>query len=155
MDKEDPEQLFEIFEDHFWHNKYDLIRYITGKLREFGYSTVDDSEYASDNEYYISFVCKHGVIHGHVWIYEDEDKGYKFDISDCNVNDNINKCPICKKVKTIKMYNQETTGDNDKIILDKKTVEEIIKLIESEEYIITDDGIIISDEEGIVLTLTL
>lgn len=38
-------------------------------------------------------------------------------------------------------------------ILDKKTVREIIKLVESEEYLITDDGIIISDEEGIVLTL--
>ena len=38
-------------------------------------------------------------------------------------------------------------------ILDKQTVEEIIKLIESENYHIVDDGIIISDEEGIVLTL--
>jgi len=38
-------------------------------------------------------------------------------------------------------------------ILDKQTVKEIIKLIESEEYYIVDDGIIISDEEGIVLTL--
>lgn len=37
--------------------------------------------------------------------------------------------------------------------LDKRTIREIIKLIESEEYRITDDGIIISDEEGIVLTL--
>lgn len=37
--------------------------------------------------------------------------------------------------------------------LDKKTVREIIKLIESEDYCIADDGIIISDEEGIVLTL--
>jgi hypothetical protein len=36
---------------------------------------------------------------------------------------------------------------------DKKTIEEIIKLIESEEYQIVDNGIIISDEEGIVLTL--
>lgn len=38
-------------------------------------------------------------------------------------------------------------------ILDKQTVKEIIKLIESEEYLIIDDEIIISDEEGIVLTL--
>lgn len=38
-------------------------------------------------------------------------------------------------------------------ILDRQTVKEIIKLIESEEYLITNDGIIISDEDGIVLTL--
>lgn len=38
-------------------------------------------------------------------------------------------------------------------ILDKRTIKEIIKLIESENYYITDDEIIISDEEGIVLTL--
>ena len=40
-------------------------------------------------------------------------------------------------------------------ILDKKTVKEVIKLIESEEYLIGDDGIIISDQEGIVITLTV
>lgn len=39
-------------------------------------------------------------------------------------------------------------------ILDKRTVKEIIKLIESENYLIVNDNeIIISDEEGIVLTL--
>jgi len=166
MDKEDPEQLFEIFEDNSWHNKDDIIRDITDKLREFGYSTVDDSEYASDNEYYINFVCEHGIVHGHVWIYEDEDEGYRFDISDCDTNDNLNECPMCKKVKTVKICRHETIDkndkiildkktidDNDKIILDKKTIEEIIKLIESEEYYIVDDGIIIGDEEGIILTL--
>lgn len=153
MDKEDPEQLFEIFEDNSWYNKDDIIRDITDKLREFGYSTIDDSKYASDNEYYISFLCEHRVICGHVWIYEDDDKGYKFDISDRDVNDNLNKCSICKKVKTIKIHNQETIDDKDRIILDRKTVEEIIKLIESEEYYITNDDIIISEEEGIILTL--
>ena len=40
-------------------------------------------------------------------------------------------------------------------ILDKKTVKEVIKLIESEEYLIGDDGIIISDQEGIVITWTV
>lgn len=40
-------------------------------------------------------------------------------------------------------------------ILDKTTIEEIIKLIESEEYIIFNEGIFISDEDGIVLTLKI
>lgn len=154
MDKEDPVQLLKIFENTFWYTKEDIAIDITDKLEEFGYSTEDASKYASDNECYINFVCEHGVIGGHVWIYEDEDEGYRFDVSDDNANgDSVDKCSMCKKVKTIKISNQETGNNKDKIILDKKTIEEIIQLIESEEYLIVDDDIIISEQEGIVLTL--
>ena len=37
--------------------------------------------------------------------------------------------------------------------LDKRTIKEVVKLIGSEEYYIVNDGIIISDKDGIVLTL--
>ena len=152
MNREDPEQLFEIFDNKIWKNNEDIINDITNKLKEFGYTTIDASEYASDNEYYINFLCEHKIVCGHIWIYEDRDEGYSFDISEEDANGNLNECSICKKVRTIDIYSQETTGNN-KIILDKKTVEEIIKLIESEEYLIVDNDIVISDEDGIVLTL--
>ena len=163
MDKEDPEQLFEIFEDIIWDSKDDIVRDISDKLKEFGYLTVDASKYASDGECYINFMCEHGIVCGHVWIYACEDGEYEFDISDSDANDDsTNECSMCKKVKTIKICkeedvarvsNQKAIDDSDKIVLDRRTVEEIIKLIESEEYLIVDDDIIISDEEGIVLTL--
>lgn len=152
MNREDPEQLFEIFENRVWNNKEDIIKDITEKLREFGYSTIDASEYASDNEHYINFLCEHKIVCGHIWIYEDNDEGYTFDILDEDANDNLSECSICEKVRTVDIYNQEIT-ENNKIILDKKTIEEIIKLIESEEYFIVDNDYFISDEDGIVLTL--
>lgn len=154
MDKEDPEQLLEIFENTIWDNKDDIVKDLSDKLRGFGYPTLDISEYTSDSECYINFLCEHGVICGRVWIYEYEDGGYKFDILDYDINYNdLDECPTCKKVKTVKIDNRKIVDDKDKVILDRKTVEEIIKLIESEEYLIVDDDIIISEQEGIVLTL--
>lgn len=157
MNREDPEQLFEIFENRVWNNKEDIIKDITEKLKEFGYTTIDASEYASDNEHYINFLCEHKIVCGHIWIYEDRDEGYSFDISEENANGNLDECSICEKVKTIDMSDLKTIEKeieyDNKIILDKKTVEEIIKLIDSEEYLIVDNDVIISDEDGIVLTL--
>lgn len=161
MDKEDPVQLLEIFQDKSWKNKDDIIRDITNKLREFGYITEVITDKEENNEYNINFSCEHGVVCGHFWIYEDCDDGYICDMSYRDINNDLNECQICKMVKTIKISdyktinnNDKTINDNDKIILDKKTVEEIIKLIESEEYmIVNDEDIIISEEEGIVLTL--
>ena len=158
MNREDPEQLFEIFEGKLWNNSDDIIRDISDKLIEFGYTTMDASDSASDGEYYIRFACKHGTICGHVWIYKDEDEeddeGYKFVVSDCDIDDRPYKCSMCKKVKTVKISNKKTMHDDNRTILDRATVEEIIKLIEKEDYLIVDDrGIIVSDEDGIVLTL--
>jgi len=153
MNREDPEQLFEIFDNKIWKNNEDIINDITNKLKEFGYTTIDASKYASDNEHYINFLCEHKIVCGHIWIYEDRDEGYSFDISEEDANGNLNECSICKKVRTIDICDQKTTENENKIILDKKTVEEIIKLIESEEYLIVDNDVVVSDEDGIVLTL--
>ena len=154
MDIEDPEQLLEIFENTIWYNKEGIIEDITEKLKEFGYSTVGASEHASDSEHYIKFLCKHGVVLGHIWIFEDEDGGYIFYVLDCDIDySDLNECQLCKKVKTIKICNEDKFENGNRIILDKETVEEIIKLIESEKYTIANGGIVISDEEGIIITL--
>jgi len=127
MNREDPEQLFEIFENRVWNNKDDIIKDITNKLKEFGYTTIDASEYASDNEHYINFLCEHKIVCGHIWIYEDNDEGYTFDISNEDANGSLSECSTCEKVRTVDIHNRETTENENKIILDKKTVEEIIK----------------------------
>lgn len=108
FDIEDPEQLLEVFDDNYWDNKNDIIRDISNKLQEFGYSTINLTKDSDDSEYYIEFSCKHGIICGCVWISKcDNDDGYVFDISEYDCNNKRNKCLICKKVNTIKVENKD------------------------------------------------
>lgn len=111
--KEEPEKILEIFSCRSWDNKEDLIKGMTDKLKEFGYST-SDSGYPNA----INIICEHkkpcrlilfatGLPSPGEWT---------FDISDA---DTIrNRCKICRKRKTIKyMFDGDALkfwdGEND------------------------------------------
>ena len=92
--KEEPEKLFEIFEDQLWNDKETIITDITDKLIEFGYSTSHDLD-----PNIVNVICEHGKICRNILLTEDSDGDWTFDISD---DDSIkDRCQICRKRKTI------------------------------------------------------
>ena len=88
--KEEPEKLFEIFEDRSWDNKEAIIVDITDKLIEFGYSTSVDLD-----PNIINIICEHRKVCRVTLLSEDSDGEWTFDISD---DDSIkDRCQICRK----------------------------------------------------------
>ena len=113
--KEEPEKLFEIFEDQFWDNKETIIKDITDKLRELGYSTKDDLD-----PDVVDIICEHGKVCRIVLLLENSDGDWTFEFSD---DDSIkDRCQICRKRKTIhyifdgdalKYWDKETEEPNN------------------------------------------
>lgn len=112
-DREDPEKILEILSRQTWDSKPNMIKDITDKLREFGYST-SDSVYPNA----INIICEHGKVCRLVLFiagcpFPGE---WTFDISDA---DTIrNRCKICRRRKTIKyMFDGDALkfwdGEND------------------------------------------
>jgi len=96
--KEEPEKLFEIFDCQFWDSKEEMVKNVTDKLREFGYSTNDG---IGPNT--INVICEHGKVCRTVLLKEPEEEPGKgiwiFDIRD---DDSIkDRCQICRIRKTI------------------------------------------------------
>ena len=92
--KEEPEKLFEIFDCQFWDSKEDIIKDVTAKLREFGYSINSDID-----PNIINVICEHGKVCRTILFTEDEEGGLEFDIRD---DDSIkDRCQICRKRTTI------------------------------------------------------
>lgn len=92
--KEEPEKLFEIFDCQFWDSKEEMVKDITDKLREFGYSTTENIDQNT-----INLICGHEKVCRTVLLAQYEEGDWVFDIRD---DDSIkDRCQICRIKKTI------------------------------------------------------
>ena len=113
---EEPEKLFEIFEDKLWDNNENIVIDITDKLIELRYSVSSNLE----DPNIINVICEHGKVCRTILLSEDSDRDWTFDISD---DDSIkDRCQICRKRKTIhymfdgdalKFWDKETEEPNN------------------------------------------
>lgn len=93
--KEEPEKLFDIFDSQFWDSKEKMVKDITDKLKEFGYSTNEDIDQNT-----INIICEHGKVCRTVLLAQYEEGDWVFDIRD---DDSIkDRCQKCRKRKTVK-----------------------------------------------------
>ncbi len=92
--KEEPEKLFEIFDSQFWDSKEEMLKDITEKLKELGYSTNEDVDPDT-----INVICEHEKICRKILLAQYEEGYWVFDIRD---DDSIkDRCQICGLRKTI------------------------------------------------------
>jgi len=91
--KEEPEKLFEIF-DQLWDSKEEMVKDITDKLKEFGYSTTENID-----QDVINVMCEHEKVCRIVMLTQYEEGDWVFDIRDDDSIKDI--CQICRIKKTI------------------------------------------------------
>lgn len=121
--KEEPEKLFDMLEYDCWPSKDEMIKDITDKLRELGYST---KEHIDPDV--INIICEHGKICRVLLLHKDKSEGeYPWSINDiCDYDSIPNRCQTCRKRKTIeymfdgdalKFWNKDSPNKFDEIDL--------------------------------------
>lgn len=107
MKKVEPEKLWEILGDYdHWSTRKELIKEVTDKLKELGYSTSMDKD-----PNIINVICEHGKICRYILLVEEFPEIEEFPWSIDNIydydtikdNDEQLKlsCQICRKIKTV------------------------------------------------------